>query len=167
LNYLSGGQEINILQLKNDFSFRLARYLHAISARRFLRVLRGAMIVTLLFYTLNLTVPSPVFGVSFVPAPLYHRHERVETTMKTGEPVYLFHSSTVDVKRSVHVSDILTVYRIDPSCEVKTVGKIKVISYVGDTYIEGVVVEGEIKANDVAKKGAISCLVILKGICLP
>jgi hypothetical protein len=41
----------------------------------------------------------------------------------------------------------------------KEVGKVKVLSYVGDHYFEGVIVEGEVRTGDVAKKEAAYCLV--------
>ena len=47
----------------------------------------------------------------------------------------------------------------------KVVGKIKVISYVGETYLKGEVLEGEIRANDVAQIGKVSCLVINASPC--
>jgi len=126
-----------------------------------------AIIVVLLLPLLWLSEPSAAIAVSYVPAPFYHRHERVEIPMRTGEALYLFHSGTDDVKRAIHTSDVLTVYRITRSCEVTTVGRIKVIAYIGETYLKGVVIEGEIKPNNVAKKGNVSCLVILTGECFP
>jgi len=54
---------------------------------------------------------------------------------------------------------------IDPSCEVKMVGKVRIISYLGETYLKGKVVEGEIKPDDIAKQGSVSCLVISAGMC--
>jgi hypothetical protein len=128
------------------------------------KILRTAVIVALVLRVLGVSAPLAVFAVSYVPAPLYHRHE-IEAPMHIGDEVYLFHSGTDDVKRAIHPSDILTVYRISPSCQVTTVGRIKVISYVEETYLKGVVIEGEIKPYDVAKKGNVSCLVILAGPC--
>jgi hypothetical protein len=108
-----------------------------------------------------------VFAVSYPPDSLYHREHMAETVMKAGEIVYLFYSGTDDVKRAIHPKDILTVYRINPSCELKTVGKISIISYIGETYLKGEVVEGEIKPDDIAKKEKVSCLVISAGMCNP
>jgi hypothetical protein len=81
--------------------------------------------------------------------------------------VYLFHSGTDDVKKTIHANDILTVYRINPSCEVNPVGIIKVLSYIGETYIKSEVLVGEIRPDDIAKKGNVSCLVISAGMCNP
>ena len=121
-------------------------------------------IVILLFTSVS--APLTVFAVSY-PPPLYHRQDRGETVMKVGQIVYLFHSGTDDVKKTIHANDILTVYRINPSCEVNPVGIIKVLSYIGETYIKAEVLEGEIKPDDIAKKGHVSCLVISAGMCNP
>jgi hypothetical protein len=45
------------------------------------------------------------------------------------------------------------------------VGKVRIISYLGETYLKGKVVEGEIKPDDIAKQGSVSCLVISAGMC--
>jgi hypothetical protein len=45
------------------------------------------------------------------------------------------------------------------------VGRIRVISYIGETYLKGQVIEGEIKPDDIAKQGSIACLVISAGMC--
>ncbi len=111
------------------------------------------------------SAPASVFAVSYFPAPLYHRQEKLETLMRIGETVYLFHSGTPDVRRSIHPGDVLTVHRVDSSCTAREVGKIRVISYVGAIYLKGEVVEGEVRADDIAKKGEVSCLVIIAGIC--
>jgi len=82
-----------------------------------------------------------------------------------GETVYLFHSGTDDVKNTIHVHDTLAVSRITASCEVVPIGLIKVISFVGETYIRGEVFAGEIRPDDIAKKDKVSCFVISAGIC--
>ena len=106
-----------------------------------------------------------VFATSYPPAPLYHREDTGEAVRVVGQTVHLFHSGTEEVKRTIHINDILAVFRIDTSCEVKMVGKIRVISYIGETYLKGKVVEGEIKPDDIAKKGNVSCLIISAGMC--
>jgi hypothetical protein len=122
---------------------------------------------TTLLIMLAVGFPLTVFAVSYPPAPLYHREYLAETVIKAGQTVYLFHSGTEEVRMTIQNNDILTVYRINPFCEVKTVGKIKIISHVGDTYLKGEVIEGEIKPDDIAKKGNVSCLVISAGMCNP
>jgi hypothetical protein len=129
------------------------------------RKIAGILIVILLL--LVAVNPLTAVAASYLPAFFYHQNEITETVMKVGQPAYLFHSGTEDVKRTIHVNDILIVYRISPLCEVKKVGTIKVISNIADTYFKGEVVEGEIRPNDIAKKGNVSCLVISAGLCSP
>jgi hypothetical protein len=128
-------------------------------------ILKTAVIVAVALQALAMSFPLFAFAVSYFPAPLYHQQERLETPMKTGETVYLFHSGTADVRRSIHCNDVLTVYRVSSSCEVREVGKIRVVSYLGETYLKGEVIEGEVRADDIARKGEVSCLVIFAGIC--
>jgi len=90
------------------------------------RKVAGILIMTLLLLTaLN---PLTAVATSYLPAALYHQSDTGETVIKAGQTAYLFHSGTEDVKRTIHVNDILPVYRISTLCEVKTVGKIKVIA---------------------------------------
>jgi hypothetical protein len=107
--------------------------------------------------------PLTVHATSFMP--FFHRQDKGETVMKKGQEVHLFHSGTDAVRKAVHGGDILTVYRITPACELKEVGKIRVIEFIGETYLKCTVVDGEIKPDDIAKKGNVSCLVISAGIC--
>jgi len=125
------------------------------------RTITGFIVVILFLFAVS--IPLAAFAVSY-PAQLYHREVRHDKFVK-GDTVYLFHSGTGDVKKTIHVNDTLAVYRITPSCEVVPVGLIKVVSFVGETYIKGEVFAGEIKPDDIAKKENVSCLVISAGIC--
>lgn len=112
---------------------------------------------------LAVTLPLAAFAVSY-PAQLYHREDRHDRFVK-GETVYLFHSGTADVKKTVRPNDSLAVSRVSASCEVIPVGLIKVVSFVGETYIKGEVFAGEIRPDDIAKKDKVSFLVISAGVC--
>ena len=122
------------------------------------------IVILLLLVAVN---PLTALAASYLPAFFYHQNDIAETVIKVGQTAYLFHSGTEDVKRTIRTNDILIVYRISPLCEVKTVGTIKVISNIADTYFKGEVAEGEIRPNDIAKKGNASCLVISVGLCSP
>ena len=122
----------------------------------------GISLVLLVMLCVN--APSTVSAVSDMPAAIYHQHVP-GTVMQEGEIVYLFHSGIDQVKSTVHPGDVLLVYRITSLCEMTVVGKIKVISYVGETYLKGEVIEGEIRVNDVAQIGKVSCLVINASPC--
>lgn len=89
------------------------------------------------------------------------RDEKIAKGIKVkGEIACLFESGAVDVKQAISLNDILIVYRENPSHQLKEVGKIKVLSYVRKYYLKGEVVEGEIRAGDIAKKGDIASLVL-------
>lgn len=121
----------------------------------------GALCAIMAF--LGIGSPLTVSAVSY-PPQLYHQEERHDKFTK-GDTVYLFHSGTDDVKKTIHPGDVLAVFRISPSCEIEPVGLIRVQSYAGDTYLKGEVFAGEIKPDDIAKKGEVACLVISAGIC--
>jgi hypothetical protein len=123
------------------------------------------MSLTAVLFFLAFMDTVTVFATSYSPAPLYHKEDTGEPGRVIGQTVHMFHSGTEEVKRTIHINDILAVFRIDTSCEVKMVGKIRVISYIGETYLKGKVVEGEIKPDDIAKKGNVSCLIISAGMC--
>jgi hypothetical protein len=122
---------------------------------------------TIIVILLAAANPLTVVAASYLPAALYHKEHITETVMKVGQTVYLFHSGTEDIRNTIQVNDILTVYRTSALCETKTVGTIRVVSLVADTYFKAEVVEGEISPNDIAKKGNVSCLVISAGLCNP
>ncbi len=85
-----------------------------------------------------------------------------EVVMKSGNKVHMFHSGTADVKKEICINDVIPVYRemqLGGSFKSKEVGKVKVLSYVGEHYFEAQVVEGEIKPGDIAKKETASCLI--------
>jgi len=58
------------------------------------------------------------------------------------------------------IGDVLTVFREGPNRELKEVGTVRVLSFVGEDYLKGEVLKGEIKAGDIAKKGYAASLVI-------
>ncbi len=85
-----------------------------------------------------------------------------ETVMKVGTRLYLFHSGTKEVMTSINVNDSLSVYREYPagfSEESREVGKVRVLSPLGDYYFDGEVIRGEVKAGDLAKKGTVACYI--------
>jgi hypothetical protein len=87
---------------------------------------------------------------------------RGEVDTKTGKRVRLFHSGTQDVKKVICIGDVIPVYRevyAYGAIKKTEVGKIKVLSYFGEHYIEAVIVEGKIKLGDVAQKESAACLV--------
>jgi hypothetical protein len=116
------------------------------------------LLVALLISCVGL--PQLVYAVSPSPIP-GEREERIAQGIKVkGDTVCLFESGTADVKKAISIGDVLVVYREGPKHELKEVGKIKVLSYSGEDYLKGEVVEGEIKAGDIAKEGDVASLII-------
>lgn len=105
-------------------------------------------------------LPQLANAVSWSPLQEEREEKTAKGIMEKGTIVCLFQSGTADVKKAINVNDILPVYRESTSHEFKEVGKIKVLSYVGEDYLKGEVVEGEIKAGDIAKKGDVAGLII-------
>ena len=125
---------------------------------------KGRMeIIIVVLLVVTICAPLAAFAASY-PVQLYHHEVRHDKFVK-GDTVYMFHSGTEDVTKTIHVNDTLAVYRTSRSCEVAPIGIIKVISFVGETYIKGEVFAGEIKPDDIAKKENVSCLVISAGVC--
>ncbi len=122
---------------------------------------RGLLILILLLPAI--IAPLAAFGVSY-PAPLYHQKERHDRFVK-DDTVYMFHSGIDEVKKTIHVNDTLAVYRVTQNCEAVSVGTVKVVSFVGETYLRGEVLAGEIRPDDIAKKDSVSCLIISAAIC--
>lgn len=121
------------------------------------------IITILIMLLLTVVTVQKASSVSY-PAQLYHSEEKHGKFVK-GDTVYLFHSGTKDVRAAIHNGDTLAVYRITSNCEVMPVGIVKVISFVGETYLKTEVFAGEIKPDDIAKKDMVSCLVISAGVC--
>jgi len=87
---------------------------------------------------------------------------KAEGIMTAGTKLYLFHSGTDEVRKTIGINDVLTVYRECPSdlsAETREVGKVRVLSPLGDYYFNGEVIGGEVKAGDLAKKGMVACFI--------
>ncbi len=105
-------------------------------------------------------LPQRVKAVSWSPIQEEREEKAAKGIMEKGAIVCLFQSGTADVRKAININDILPVYRESKSHELKEVGKIKVLSYIGEDYLKGEVVEGELKAGDIAKKGDVASLLI-------
>ena len=108
-------------------------------------------------------LPQLVIAVSWSPIEAERVEKAAKGIMEKGAMVCLFQSGTADVKKAISMGDVLIVYREGQKHELKEVGKIKILSYSGEDYLKGEVVEGEIKAGDIAKKGEVASLVISSG----
>jgi hypothetical protein len=112
------------------------------------------------FLILCAGLPQLVNAVSWSPIQEEREEKAAKGIMVKGTVVCLFQSGTADVRKAININDILPVYRESKLHELKEVGKIKVLSYVGEDYLKGEVVEGELRAGDIAKKGDVAGLII-------
>jgi hypothetical protein len=117
------------------------------------------VVVLVLYALFTAAVPAVAAGV------------KTEVVMRQGSMVRLFHSGTADVKKEICLNDVIPVYRLvpvgyggtkgwDQARAQRQVGKIRIISYLGENYLEGEVVAGQIKPGDIAKKETAGCLVM-------
>lgn len=94
---------------------------------------------------------------------------RDAASAKQGDPVYLFHGGSRQAKEEFCVNSVVPVYRyegrhstIGATGAVRNqVGKIRITKDLGQYYVEGVVLEGDIKKGDVAVQSQSGCLVDL------
>ena len=107
--------------------------------------------------------PQLANAVSWSPLQEEREEKPDKGIMLKGAVVCLFQSGTADVKKAINIDDILSVYRENKSHQLKEVGKIKVLSYVGEDYLKGEVTEGEVRAGDIARKEEVASLVISPG----
>jgi hypothetical protein len=121
---------------------------------------RYLSVTALLLLLVIAGVPRGARAVSYPLIEEQREEKAAKGVREKGEMVCLFESGTADVKKAISVGDLLTVYRENGKHEMRAVGKIKVLSYVGEDYLKGEVIEGEARTGDVAKKGDVASLVI-------
>lgn len=99
------------------------------------------------FLTLSLIVATPLV---VYPAG---KKAKSEVVMKVGSKVHLFHSGKTSVQKDIAIGDTIPVYRMTPrSPQMKEVGQVKVLGYVGEHYFEAEIVKGDVKVGDIARK---------------
>ncbi|NVN91556.1 MAG: hypothetical protein HXX11_13275 [Desulfuromonadales bacterium] len=119
-------------------------------------------LILLLFLVVTVVVTSSLHAVTYPFPENEPAYLKEEAVMKVGTKLYLFQSGTQDVKKSIHVNDILVVYREYPpnlSLETRVTGKIKIISCRGKYFYEAEVIEGEVHPNDLAIKGSAAFII--------
>jgi len=120
-------------------------------------------ILFLLLFLAPFAISTTLHAVAYPFPENGQVYQNDEAVMKVGTKLYLFHSGTEDVKNGIHVNDSLTVYRVHPadlSVETREVGKVRVLTPLGDYYFDGEVIGGEVKAGDLAKKGTVAFYII-------
>jgi len=109
-----------------------------------------------------LLIPAVVHAVTYSFPENEPAYLKDEAVVNVGTKLYLFHSGSEDVKKTINANDILTVYREYPlgiSPETKETGKVRIISTSGEYYYQAVVIEGSVQPGFLAKKGTIACFV--------
>jgi hypothetical protein len=127
-------------------------------------VMKKSSLLLILAALLILPVTLHAVAYPFTEKKSYYLNE--ELVIPVGAKLYLFHSGTDEIRKTIHENDTLTVYREYPpdfSVEPREVGKVKVLSPLGDYYLNGEVIGGEVKAGDLAKKGTVACFIISTG----
>jgi hypothetical protein len=122
--------------------------------------MKGILTIAFAVLALTIALPRSVPAVSFSPVPAENEKRAAKGVRGKGETVCLFQSGTAEIRREIAIGDLLTVYRQEENGALRWVGRIKILSSVGEDYLKGEVVEGEIRAGDIAKKGDAAGLII-------
>ncbi len=108
-------------------------------------------------------IPLLAHAVAWSPEAA-EREEKATKGIKTsGDIVCLFQSGTGEVRKIIHAGDVLPVYRENSDHQSHTVGKIKILDYVGEDYMKAEVVDGELMTGDIAKKDDVASLLLSSG----
>ncbi len=108
-----------------------------------------------------LITPATSFAARAIagePAPL--PPIRATIVAEVGQTVRLFHGGTEEAKKLFCKDETVPIYRYDRNRQKTQVGKVKLGVFVGQEFIDGVVVEGEVRRGDMAVKGSAACLVV-------
>jgi hypothetical protein len=122
------------------------------------RVKRAVVGITML------ALPVLIFACATVPS-----QSQVKTAVlaKAGDTVQLFHGGNKLAKDEFCLNAIVTIYRYYPPyasvAQRSEVGKVKITGFVGDHYLEGVVIEGRIWNGDIAVQPNSECLIRVPG----
>jgi multidrug efflux pump subunit AcrA (membrane-fusion protein) len=119
-------------------------------------------VLTIAFAMLSITVslPGSLKAVSFSPLPAENEEKGATGVRGKGDIICLFQSGTAEIRREIVIGDVLTVYRQEGNGALRSVGKIRILSSVGEDYLKGEVVEGKVRTGDIAKKGDVAALII-------
>jgi hypothetical protein len=139
------------------------------SERRNMRLLKQLIYIITIFslpilmFSCATLTPQPQANATVLPksGDTVNLFNRVHA--KSGDTVHLFHGGNVVAKEEFCVNEIVPVYRYYGRRYKYSslVGKVRITGYVGDHYLEGIVVDGNIKTDDVAVKPKSACIIRL------
>ncbi len=118
---------------------------------------RASKIVVVVFISC-LSIAWVAHAVSWSPLEEKREEKAAKGIKVAGDIVCLFQSGTAEVKKIIHIGDVLPVYREDREHQARPVGKIRILSYVGEDYLQAEVVEGKLMTGDIAKKDDVASL---------
>jgi hypothetical protein len=102
----------------------------------------------------------------FLSYPLLIDSAPVYPTNEAGTIICMFYGGSEKIRNTLMINDTLTVYRQKKPNVSYEVGKIVLLSYIGDYYMQGRILSGRLEEKDLAKKGNLTCIVIsLGGSC--
>ena len=122
-----------------------------------------AKLVVLILVLMVVGGGARVGATSFDPLP--REQETAAREISPGETVFLFHSGTPEVRRSLKIGDVLGVFRVGRDGSIRSVGGIRATAFVGEFCLRGEVIEGRILQQDVAEKNRTYLLVIQGALC--
>ncbi len=108
-------------------------------------------------------MPLLAHAVAWSPEAAEREEKAAKGLKMAGDIVCLFQSGTAEVRKIIHIGDVLPVYRENRDHQLHPVGKVKIIDYVGEAYMKSVVVEGELMTGDIAKKEDVASLLLSSG----
>lgn len=86
---------------------------------------------------------------------------KADVVMVTGDIVHLFYGGSKEASAVFCPNETVQVYRQEPRKRLRYVeqGKVQITRIIDENYVEGKVIEGNVKPGYVARKGNVSCLV--------
>ena len=86
---------------------------------------------------------------------------KAEVVIKIGDVVQLFYGGSKEASAVFCPGETVKVYRQEPRKRLRYIeqGKVEITRVIDENYVEGKVVEGNVKPGYVARKGNIGCLV--------
>ena len=86
---------------------------------------------------------------------------KAEVVIKSGDVVQLFYGGSKEASAVFCPGEMVKVYRQEPRKRLRYIeqGLVEITRVIDENYVEGKVVEGNIKLGYIARKGNIGCLV--------
>jgi hypothetical protein len=86
---------------------------------------------------------------------------KAEIVMQTGDEVTMFYGGSKEAQAVFCPGETVEVYRAESRQRLRYIkeGKVEITRVIDENYVEGKVVEGNVKPGYVARKGNVGCLV--------